>query len=359
MTKISQIEILRLQLPLETPYLTSLGEFAHYDTVFVIITLENGEFAIGESTAVKGYSWESPEDVWIFVKTHAGHLVNKKLEEANRWLTEKFTRHPFSLTPFITAFEQLKREPIFCVDRDYQVELLGIINSQDFEEIDQKVYQLYKRGYKTIKVKVGWDVRTDIEKVKFIHDRIIDKGMKIRIDANQAFSYYDAYKFVTTIPPDHIELFEQPFKEGNWGDMTKLSKHSPIPLMLDESIYDMNDIDKAIKLQCAEFIKLKLMKVSSAELFSKMVKKIQEFGIEVVFGNGIATDIGCYQEAILSANLGLETAGEMNGFLKTVTSVSERAIDFEKNSIYVSSDFIPKIDKKKIQPFITNNIIYD
>jgi hypothetical protein len=68
--------------------------------------------------------------------------------------------------------------------------------------------------------------------------------------------------FRTSLPHEHIELFEQPFKEGNWEDMKRLAKISPIPLMLDESIYDMNDIEKVIQLECADYIKLKLMNSS-------------------------------------------------------------------------------------------------
>ncbi|BCJ87699.1 mandelate racemase/muconate lactonizing enzyme family protein [Effusibacillus dendaii] len=358
MKKIKQIEMLRVKLPLKKPYLTSLGEFTYYDSVFVIVTAEDGMSAIGESTAVLGYSWESPYDVWNFGESYANQLIHKNISDASRWLTTQFSRLPFSTTPFLTAFEQLNGDPLYKIDRPIQVELLGIVNSRDYEEIDCELARLKESGYKTIKVKVGWDVDKDLEKVKFIHARI-SKGMKIRIDANQAYRYDDAYKFVTSIPPDHIELFEQPFQEGNWEDMKRLSNNSPIPLMLDESIYDTHDIDKAIQLQCSDYIKLKLMKASSAALLREMVQKIEDHCMKAVLGNGIATDIGCYQEAVLSANLCLKTAGEMNGFLKTITPVSDRSIHYDKNYLVVSPDFLPKVDISKISPFIIHQAIYE
>ena len=88
--------------------------------------------------------------------------------------------------------------------------------------------------YSTFKVKIGKDLKRDIEKVNLIGG--LSKGKaKIRLDANQGYSLEEALVFVREVNPANIELLEQPLPRENWEEMKKLSQESPLLLMLDES----------------------------------------------------------------------------------------------------------------------------
>ncbi len=59
----------------------------------------------------------------------------------------------------------------------------------------------------------------------------------LRLDANQGYSREDAIRFVTSLDPDAIELFEQPCDKADWDSAVAVARVSNVPMMLDESIY--------------------------------------------------------------------------------------------------------------------------
>ena len=48
----------------------------------------------------------------------------------------------------------------------------------------------------------------------------------------------------------------------------------------------------------------------------RLIKLSQSSDLKVVFRNGVQSNIGCYDEAILFSELNLSTVGELNGYLK-------------------------------------------
>ena len=80
--------------------------------------------------------------------------------------------------------------------------------------------------------------------------------------------------------------------------------------------------------------------------------------MKAVLGNGVATDIGCWMEAIVAAKH-IDNAGEMNGFLKPKNSILMNPLTFSNGSIGLQQDYKPilnmdvidnsTIDSEKIQ----------
>jgi L-alanine-DL-glutamate epimerase-like enolase superfamily enzyme len=224
---------------------------------------------------------------------------------------------------------------------------VGTVNSEDSNEAREIISDLLDSGYKTLKVKVGRDVRKDIEKTRKIQDFVGDRA-RIRIDANQGFDYPDAEAFVKNIDPGNIELFEQPFGIEEWDKMSALSKISPVPLMLDESIRTMGDLDKTYLLKCARYVKFKLMKIGSFRRLRELINWCRERGIGVVLGNGVAGEIGCYHEALLGSKV-LNNAGEMNGFLKQRHLLFRQVMSVVGGKLTVGGGFTPDLDTGRLK----------
>jgi L-alanine-DL-glutamate epimerase-like enolase superfamily enzyme len=147
--------------------------------------------------------------------------------------------------------------------------------------------------------------------------KIVAGRCRLRIDANQG---YDREHGCAS-PPRSIRRassLEQPCAAGDWDAARAVAAVSPVPMMLDESIYGMDDIERAARLEAARFIKLKLMKMGSLDALARGIRRIRELGMEPVLGNGVACEVGCWMEACIARTL-ITNAGEMNGFLKPVT----------------------------------------
>ena len=67
----------------------------------------------------------------------------------------------------------------------------------------------------------------------------------MRLDANRAYSEADACRFAAALDPSGIELFEQPCHSDDWDANAKVAKVSTVPIMLDEPICGLGDIERA------------------------------------------------------------------------------------------------------------------
>jgi L-alanine-DL-glutamate epimerase-like enolase superfamily enzyme len=346
--KITRVSVYRMEAPLIRPYHTSIAEIPFFTTVLAVLFSE-GKHAVGESTPLLGYSFESPDQVWEFVRTRGADLLGKETGKAYVSLEPWQSTAPFATTTLMTALEMLDPSLDSCsAGLEGQVPIVGILNVSRSEEIPDCLSGLLAEGYETIKVKVGFEIEKDIRKVQQVQDLVGNRGM-IRIDANQGYSYEDALKFVHSVDPGNIELFEQPFPEDQWEAMRVFAPQCPLPLMLDESIYGMEDIEKARDGKCARFIKLKLMKAGSLKRLLQMGEKTVDCGFNLILGNGIATDVGCYHEALAYLQMGLKTAGEMNGFLKLPRPIFRSPLPFRQGKMILRAGQSAEIDLEEVE----------
>jgi L-alanine-DL-glutamate epimerase-like enolase superfamily enzyme len=301
----------KLQLPLTVPYRLAFGEQRQFDVLLVAVISEQG-IGWGEATILPGYTDETVEDSW----TIAAELSHCKTTGE---LKAKANAHlhlaPFTATAFLTALDWLNGHQ--SLKRTGRFELLGTVNGKrdKVAELEKEIEALIAKGYKTLKVKIGWEPDADLQQVDAVR-RIVAGRAKMRIDGNQGYRRDQALYFLRKLNPAGVELVEQPCAAGDWDSAVALVGAGDVPLMLDESIYTLEDIDRAAKLGCADYIKLKLMKLGTLDTLEKGLRQIADRGMKAVLGNGVATDLGCWMEMCIGLDR-VSTAGEMNGFLKT------------------------------------------
>ena len=355
---IKAVRVCLLDIPLARPYHLSFTDVVSFQSVITVIETSDGRQGLGESTALPGYSSETAEDIWGFVRENGGRLPGRTVREAVEMLNSAPGSSSFAVTPLMTALETIEDGKELGIGGEgFDLELVGIVNSDDSHEAREIISDLLDKGYKTLKVKVGRDIRKDIEKTRKIQDFVGDRA-KIRIDANQGFDYPDAEAFVKNIDPGNIELFEQPFGREEWDKMTALSKISPVPLMLDESIRTMKDLEKTDSLKCARYVKFKLMKTGSFRRLLELINWCRERGIGVVLGNGVAGEIGCYHEALLGSKV-LDNAGEMNGYLKQRHFLFKHEIPVVNGRLTVGSGFVPDFDNGRLKDCLVKEYRWD
>ncbi len=145
------------------------------------------------------------------------------------------------------------------------------------------------------------------------------------------------------MPVQGIALFEQPCAAGDWASHLAVARDCPLPLMLDESIYDEADIDRAAALSASRFVKVKLMKFVSLDRLAAAIERIRGHGIEPVLGNGVAGDIGCWMETCIAARH-IGNAGEMNGWTKMRRSLLRNPLRIEQGAVQLPAGYRPQLD---------------
>ena len=340
------IDLYDLRLPLKVPYGNSLGVLREFTTILVVLTDADGRIGMGEGTpAQPGYQWETPEGIWEFVQEQAHGVLGHSVEEAYLSLKQWKNKFPLASTCYLTALEELRREPVLTLPHhEVRLPLVGIVNPPQGETLEQHVETRLQQGFTTLKVKIGFEVDADIHKVKRIQS-VAGKNAMLRLDANQAYTPEQALHFVHSIDPANIELLEQPFAAGAWEPMIDLAQQSPLPLMLDESIFNEHDVARAGESNCAQFIKFKLMKSASAVSMQQQMDMAKSFGIKVLIGNGVSSDLGCFHETLIAEHNGITFAGEQNGYLKTTRSLFKHPLGFADGHIVIPKDYTRELDQ--------------
>ena len=355
---IEKVSLYRLKVPLKRPYKIATAEIKEYDFTLVVLR-SDGREGTGEAMSdVKGYFWETADEVWQFAREKGQKILGLPLFQAHKFISGFVKNHPCATTPFLMSIEMLSDSPALLPPSQAEsVPLVGILQATEKEGIEREIREFIQTGYGTIKVKVGFDVDRDIARVRIAEQALQGKGL-IRMDANQGYTLPQAKKLVENIDPQSIEFFEQPFKENEWQAMAELSRISPVPLGLDESIYGMESVEKAWKLNCARFVKFKLMKIGSAEVLAEHIEKSKEYGFEVILGNGAAGEISCYHEALVASKM-ITRAGEMNGFLKQKESILVESLKTQSGKILLAPNFSLKLDPQKVDQYAIDRLAWE
>jgi L-alanine-DL-glutamate epimerase-like enolase superfamily enzyme len=344
--KIERLTLYRLQVPLTKPYKLAFGPLHAFDTILVEARSDDGRCGYGEATYVTGYTDETIDHSWQLAQRLAGAFAGLPADAIQDRLEPHFVPAPFTATAFNTALEMLQGNPLLRVGEPKKVPVLGLLHATETADIERESAQLFALGFSTLKVKVGFDAERDSAMVKRIQ-RVLGGQGRIRLDANQGYGRDDACRFAASLEPEGIELFEQPCAAGDWDSAQAVARVATVPMMLDESIYGLEDIHRAADLKAARYIKVKLMKLGGLDRLAKAIDTIRECGMEPVLGNGVACEIGCWMEACVARSR-IDNAGEMNGFLKPAQRLLTQPLEFDAGAIALTPDFMPVLNAEAV-----------
>lgn len=141
-------------------------------------------------------------------------------------------------------------------------------------------------------------------------------------------------------------MLEQPCAAHDWAAAAAVAKVTAVPLMLDESIYGVADIDRAAALG-ARFVKLKLMKLGSLDRLAAGLERIRRLGMTPVLGNGVASEVGCWMEAAI-ARTHVDNAGELNGFLRQAGPICATPLTAVHGTVQLVPGWRPVLADEKI-----------
>lgn len=343
------IAVHRLAVPLVQPYRLAFGAVERFDTLIVEATDREGRRGLGEATVLTGYTGETIDDCWRVARAFAQELAGRDPAAVRTRLAALAATHPFTATAFGTALEMIEGTLLVRLPQPASVPLVGLLDAKDETAMAAETERLLAAGYRTLKMKVGFDPAADAAWVRMAQ-RAVRGRAAIRIDANQGYAAAQAVAFMRALDPAGIELFEQPCPAGDWDSHLKVAKAAAVPLMLDESIYGIADIEKAAALKCAAYIKVKLMKLVTLAALARAIERIRELGMKPVLGNGVACDLGCWLEGLVAARH-IDNAGEMNGFLKAESPLLAEPLFVRDGALQLPASYTPRLDAECLARF--------
>lgn len=104
-------------------------------------------------------------------------------------------------------------------------------------------YRLY--GFRQVKVKVGIAGQDDVARLRAIRRRV-GPNVRLRIDANEAWTASQAVERIRALEPFGLDYVEQPVAHAEIAAMPEVRKRVGTPIVLDESLCGMCDAERAV-----------------------------------------------------------------------------------------------------------------
>lgn len=183
---------------------------------------------------------------------------------------------------------------------------LGALDDFVLERIDAV------EGSSVIKLKLGLaPAGVEIERLLRLGERLPD-GLRLRLDANQAWGLEEAIRFVEAVKDLPVESIEEPLAVPQISSLRRLQRSTPVPIALDESLvrFDPGELlpDPPVRRVC-----LKPMVLGGARAALMLARRFHEAGMETLVTTSIDSAVGVWTAVYLAAALGQAGAGLAHG----------------------------------------------
>ena len=348
---IQDVTVYRVQLPYDRPYPLSFNSvhMAGADAIVARIRDRDGRIGWGEVTIIPGYTHETVDGGLAFGHEHGAALVGMKLADAKRRLIAHVPSAPHAVTPLLTALEMVEDHPLLKRNTTQRVPVLAPVRNLDAAKIPAEIEELLGKGHKTLKIKMGFDVDADLQRLDLIY-KLTNGRARLRIDANQGYDREGGCRFAAALDPRYVQWFEQPCDRHDWESNAAVARVSAVPVMLDEQIYGFADIQRAAGVKGVAFVKHVLEKYGGLELLKTALDHIRICGMQPVLGNGGATDITSWQEACVATHA-VDLPCEMHSFLKVKEPLLDEPLPFESGDIVLRPDYRPGVNESILKRY--------
>lgn len=278
-----------------TGWKTSLGGHDTHELIFVRIDTDEKVFGIGIA---------SPGAIYISGDTGANHLelLNNRFGPAIAGM------YPFDIEAILQKLDSIVRgaerakagidlalhdlagkalrvpaNRLFGGIVHRRVRVTRLMGMFEPKEMAEKSLELVQRGYSSLKLKVGNNLKDDVERVKRVRDAV-GPEVTITIDFNQACSAKEAIRSINRMEPYDVMLVEQPVRAADLKGMA-LVRQSVAPLvMADEAVNSATDALKIIEAGAADVISLKIPKMGGIFKARKAAAVCEAAGIDYLVG---------------------------------------------------------------------------
>jgi len=297
--RITHIVLYRYNIPLNAPIAISLGTIDHARNILVGIHTDAGLTGWGEGSPFWMIVGETQTSGLAAAQDMARLLLHQDplhIEGCLDTLTRYLPGHPTTRSAFDMALYDLAAQaanmPLYQFlggsNRTLITDETIYLNTPG--KMVEDALRIQANGADAIKVKLGTNVRDDVERVRAIREGI-GHEIPIRTDANQGWDVVTAGAVLRGIGGMNVQYCEQPINRHDVAGLRHLRQQSPVPIMADESLFDSVDAIRLVRAEAVDYFNIKLAK--SGGIFDALkINAIAEAA-------GIPCMVGCMSESRL------------------------------------------------------------
>lgn len=137
----------------------------------------------------------------------------------------------------------------------------GLVWMGSYDEMLSRLEEKMRAGFRCVKLKIGAiDFDKELDLIRHIRSAFTKEQIELRVDANGGFTPDNAMERLEKLARFDIHSIEQPIRQHQWADMSRLCKESPLPIALDEELIGVNMLSMKQHLLdtiCPQYVILK------------------------------------------------------------------------------------------------------
>jgi L-Ala-D/L-Glu epimerase len=249
------------------PFVIATGTMHFAQNVCIRVHTTAGFYGVGECSAFPMIVGETQETCLAIAKDFAQMWkgkdprdIDSRLQEINGYAHNSTIKSAFDMALFDIAAKAANQALyVYLGGTKRTIETDMTIGIASPEEMANTALEWQQKGASILKIKLGKNVQDDLARIKAIR-QAVKPGMKLRLDANQGWSFEDALHALQSMKDLDIEFCEQPMRTWFDDDLPALCRQSPIAIMADESCYNHHDARKLINSKSCNSINIKFAK---------------------------------------------------------------------------------------------------
>jgi len=163
-----------------------------------------------------------------------------------------------------------------------EVSLNATLGATAPEEAAAQAARWHREGFGTLKLKVGVGGESaDLARAQAVR-AAVGTAVKLRLDANEAWSEAQALAMLQRLAPLEIEYVEQPVPAADLSAMARLRSASPIPVAADEAAVTAAGAAAVLRERAAHILVLKPMALGGLVATLRIAQQAFALGIPVV-----------------------------------------------------------------------------
>jgi L-alanine-DL-glutamate epimerase-like enolase superfamily enzyme len=319
MSRIKKIEFEEISRPLKTTFATSLGSKDAIASMIINVWLDDrsDEKFVGEVPTSFSFKLETIPAIRQTLEAAARRFIGMPIDEYETQIPILRREYP-QMSMTISGLEVaifrawlgakgMKEHQFWGgVSRRLETDIT-IPFLTDFDKLGRWIDQSIGQGFKIYKIKVGGDLERDGQLLSFVYSYLKDhqQAFEVRLDGNQGYTAESFLKMTDWLASRNmkIQFFEQPLLKDDWQGMAAVRSRSPMPIVLDETIFNHDNLDRVVEGNLADGINIKFAKSGVSES-GRMIRTARKHHLKLMIGSMMETMVGLSAAVYCAAGTG-------------------------------------------------------
>ena len=300
--KITDIRFGLLRVPLKTPFKTALRTVEAVEDIVVMVNTDTGHVGYGEAPATAVITGDTHGSIIEAIRHYISpRLIGANIADLNhntqlvQGAMEKNSSAKAAVEiALYDLWGQLYNAPLYRLlgGGDPVITTDITISVDTIDKMVADSIDAVKRGFDSLKIKVGKDIGVDIERVKAVYAAVEGRAL-LRLDANQGWTAKQAVYALQNLEEAGVllELVEQPVKAQDLDGMKYVTERVHTPIMADESVFGPTEVIELIRMRAADIINIKLMKTGGLSNAVRIADIAAMYEVECMIGCMLETSI--------------------------------------------------------------------